>query len=132
MKKYNITVNGTVYEVEVEEVAADAPAAVPVKKTAPAETPVTVPQKTEKAAAAAIPVTAGAEGKIKINSPMPGNILKVKVTAGQKIKKGETLCLLEAMKMENEIVAPSEGIVVSVNTSQGRAVQTGELLFTLN
>lgn len=132
MKKYNITVNGTVYEVEVEEVTADIPAAAPVKKAVPAVTPVSVPQKTEKAAAAAIPVTAGAAGNIKINSPMPGNILKVNVTAGQQVKKSETLCLLEAMKMENEIVAPSDGVVVSVNTRQGTTVQTGELLFTLS
>lgn len=128
MKKYNITVNGTIYEVEVEEVAADAPVAAPVKKTAPVVTPPAAPVKTEKAAAA--PVAAG--GNIKIISPMPGNILKVNVTVGQQIKKGGTLCLLEAMKMENEIVAPSDSIVASINTRQGTAVQTGELLFTLN
>lgn len=137
MKKYNITVNGTIYEVEVEEVANTPVAAgtlaaeVPAKKTVSVNTAVP-PVKTEKPATAAVPAVSGAAGNIKINSPMPGNILKVNVIAGQKIKKGETLCLLEAMKMENEIVAPSDGIVVSVNTLQGTAVQTGELLFTLN
>ncbi len=133
MKKYNITVNGTVYEVEVEEVAAgtapaDKPAAaVPVRQAAPVPA---APVKEEKNSSA--PAVQGASGKTKITAPMPGNILKVNVTPGQKIKKGDVMCLLEAMKMENEIVAPSDGTVVSVHARQGTGVQTGELLFTID
>ena len=124
MKTYTITVNGNVYDVTVEEgtgaVAAAAPVAA-VPKAAPA------PKAAPKAAA-----PAGAQGGVKVNAPMPGKILGVKVAAGQAVKKGDVLVVLEAMKMENEIVAPQDGTVASVNTSVGEQVEAGAVLVTLN
>ncbi len=124
MKTYTITVNGNVYDVTVEEgtgaVAAAPVAAAP--KAAPAP----------KAAAPKAAAPAGAQGGVKVNAPMPGKILGVKVSAGQAVKKGDVLIVLEAMKMENEIVAPQDGTVASVNTSVGEQVEAGAVLVTLN
>ena len=113
MKKYRVTVNGTVYEIELEELtgAAPAPAAAPAAAPAPA------------APAAAAP----ASGE-QVTSPMPGNILAVNVAAGDTVKRGQVLMVLEAMKMENEIMCPCDGRVVSVNTSKGATVESGTLL----
>ena len=111
MKKYRVTVNGTAYEIELEELTGAAPAAAPVAATAPAP------------AAAAAP--AGGE---QVTSPMPGTILSVNVAAGDAVKRGQVLMILEAMKMENEIMCPCDGKVVSVNTSKGSSVESGTLL----
>lgn len=124
MKNYTITVNGNVYEVTVEEGvstgAAPAPrAAAPAPKAAPSAAP--------KAAA-----PAGAQGSVTVAAPMPGKILGVKASVGQAVKKGEVMLILEAMKMENEIVAPSDGTVASINVSVGDAVEAGATLATLN
>ena len=108
MKKYRVNVNGTVYEVELEEITGAVPAA-----PAPAPAP----------AAPAAP----AEGAT-ITSPMPGNILAVNVTPGASVKKGDVLMILEAMKMENEIMCPQDGKVVSVAVTKGSTVETGTLL----
>lgn len=124
MKKYQITVNGNVYEVEVEEVSAGA-ATTAVATPAPAQ--VVVP----KAAPAAPKATAPAAGSKTVTSPMPGTILEVKVNAGQTVKRGETMFILEAMKMENEIPAPEDGVVASVDTTKGASVATGAVLATL-
>ncbi len=124
MKKYQITVNGNVYEVEVEEVSAGA-------ATAPVATPVPAPIAAPKAAPAASKATAPAAGSKPVTSPMPGTILEVKVNAGQTVKRGETLFILEAMKMENEIPAPEDGVVASVDTTKGASVATGAVLATL-
>ena len=121
MKKYNITVNGNTYEVLVEE----ADASTPVTYSAPAA-PVAAPKAAPKAAA---PVAGGA---VKVSAPMPGTILAVKVSAGQQVKKGDVICVLEAMKMENDIPAPCDGVVASVNTSKGATVNSGDLLATIN
>ena len=123
MKKYQITVNGNVYEVEVEEVSAGAATAA-VATPAPAQ--VVVP----KAAPAAPKATAPAGSKA-VTAPMPGTILEVKVNAGQTVKRGETMFILEAMKMENEIPAPEDGVVASVDTTKGASVATGAVLATL-
>lgn len=121
MKNYTITVNGTAYDVTVEEGSgsASAPAAAP-KKAAP------------KAAAPKVSAPAGAQGAVKVNAPMPGKILSVKVGAGQAVKKGDVLLILEAMKMENEVVAPQDGTVASVNVSAGDSVEAGAVLASLN
>ena len=112
MKKYRVNVNGTVYEVEVEEISgAAAPAAAPAA-------PVAAPA----------PVAAAPADGEKVSSPMPGNILSVNVTNGAAVKKGDVLMVLEAMKMENEIMAPCDGTVASVNVTKGTAVETGTLL----
>ena len=123
MKNYTITVNGNVYEVTVEEGftgAASAPkAAAPAPKAAPAAAP--------KAAPA--PAAAGA---VAVTAPMPGKILGVKASAGQAVKRGQVLLILEAMKMENEIVAPQDGTVATINVAVGDSVEPGATLATLN
>lgn len=124
MKKYNVTVNGVTYEVEVEEVAVGASAPV----AAPVATPVAAPTSAPKAA----PAPATSNGAVTVKAPMPGNIMKVNVKAGDNVKKGDVLCILEAMKMENEICAPADGVVASVNVSQGATVQTDDVLLSLN
>ena len=126
MKNYTITVNGNVYDVTVEEgagVVAAAPATAPKAVAAPKAAPAAAP----KAAA-----PAGAQGGVKVNAPMPGKILGIKVAAGQAVSKGDVLIVLEAMKMENEIVAPQDGTVASINTSVGEQVEAGAVLATLN
>lgn len=126
MKKYNITVNGVTYEVLVEE--ADATGAVMPAPAAPAPAPAAAPAPEKKAA----PAPSGATGAVKVTSPMPGTILKVDVTVGQAVKKGDNLCILEAMKMENAIPAPQDGTVASVNVVKGASVNAGDLLISLN
>ena len=108
MKKYRVNVNGTAYEVEIEEMAG-APVAAPVAAPAPA---------------------ASGAGE-SINAPMPGNILSVNVAAGDTVKKGQVLMVLEAMKMENEIMAPRDGKVTAVAVAKGAAVESGALLCTI-
>lgn len=123
MKSYTITVNGTAYDVTVEEGTGMAPAAAPVA----------APKAAPKAAAPAAPkAAAGAAGAIKVNAPMPGKILAVKTSVGAAVKKGDVLLVLEAMKMENEIVAPQDGTVASVAVSVGSAVESGDVIVTLN
>lgn len=124
MKKFNVTVNGTAYDVEVNEVKAAAPAAAP--KAAPAAAPAPAPAPAPAAAAA--PVPAGAE---TVKAPMPGKILSVAVSAGQAVKKGETLLILEAMKMQNEIAAPHDAVVSEVRVSANQTVSTGDDMVVL-
>ena len=122
MKSYTITVNGNVYDVTVEENGAvSAPAAAPRRAAAPA------PAAAPKAAA-----PAGVAGSVKVNAPMPGKILKVNVNAGTAVKKGDVLLVLEAMKMENEICAPQDGTVATVECSVGDSVETGKVLVSMN
>lgn len=118
MKKYNVTVNGTAYEITLE--VADA---AEIKATAPAAAPAAAPAP----AAAAAPTAAPANGET-VTAPMPGTILAVNVSNGAAVKKGDVLMVLEAMKMENEIVAPADGTVASVNVTKGSAVETGAVL----
>ena len=113
MKKYRVNVNGTAYEVEIEEMNG-APAAAPVA-----------------AAPAAAPAPAASGAGESITSPMPGNILAVNVAAGDMVKKGQVLMILEAMKMENEIMAPRDGKVTAVAVTKGAAVESGALLCTI-
>lgn len=124
MKNYRITVNGTAYDVAVEELAEGAVASQPVAapKAAPAA---------PKAAPKATPA-AGAAGAVKVNAPMPGKVLSVKAAVGQAVKKGDVLLVLEAMKMENEIVAPQDGTVASIQVSAGQSVEAGDVLASLN
>ena len=124
MKYYNITVNGVAYSVSVEETAAGAApvAAAPAAPKAPA-----APAAAPRAAA-----PAGAAGAVTVKAPMPGNILDVKVAAGASVKAGDVLVILEAMKMENEIVAPQDGTVASVNVNKGDTVNSGDVLVSMN
>lgn len=118
MKNYTITVNGTVYDVTVEEgTGAAAPAA---------------PKAALKAAAPKAAAPSGAQGSIKVNAPMQGKILSVSAQTGQTVKKGDLLMILEAMKMENEVVAPQDGVVASINVAAGDTVEVGAILATMN
>ncbi len=132
MKKYMIKVNGNQYEVEVEEVKVEsaAPSVAPVKAAsvaAPAAAPAATP-----AAAAPKKDTAVPQGATTVNAPMPGTILKVNVNAGDTVKKGQVLLILEAMKMENEITAPQDGTVASVNVGKGTAVSAGDVMVSIS
>ena len=130
--KYKVTLNGKTYEVEVEagkamcvaEYEAYAPAAAPVAAPAAA-----APVAAAPAAAPAAGVTVS--GGESVNAPMPGNILKVAVTVGQTVKEGDLLVVLEAMKMENEILAPKAGTITQVVTSKGSNVDTGAPLVVI-
>ena len=110
MKKYRVTVNGTVYEIELEELIGTAPAPAAAAPAAPA------------------PAAAAPEGGEHVTAPVPGTILSINVAAGDTVKRGQVLMILEAMKMENEIMCPCDGKVASVNTSKGAAVESGTLL----
>ena len=126
MKNYRITVNGTSYDVSVEELAGGvAPVAAPVA-AAPVAAPAPAP-----AAPAPAAKSAGA-GSIKVASPMPGKILDVKAKVGDAVKKGQVILILEAMKMENEVVAPQDGTIASINVAAGDSVEAGAVLATLN
>lgn len=126
MKSYTITVNGNVYQVTVEEntaqnmAAAPAPASAPVPAAAPAP--------------ASAPATAAqqAAGSIRVEAPMMGKILDIRVAVGQAVKRGDCLFVLEAMKMENEIVSPEDGTVASINANKGDTVESGTVLATLS
>ncbi|MCR5796525.1 MAG: biotin/lipoyl-binding protein [Eubacterium sp.] len=130
MKNYTITVNGTAYDVVVEEKDASdvnvaaAPAA--AKPAAPKAAPAPA-----KAAPKAKPASSGG-GSVKITAPMPGKILSVKADEGAQIKKGDVILLLEAMKMENEVVAPQDGVVASINVASGDMVESGDVLATMD
>ncbi len=121
MKNYTITVNGNVYDVTVDEGASNAAVAAPQAQA---------PKKAAPAPKKAAP--AGAAGAVKVASPMPGKILSIKASAGQAVKRGEVLLILEAMKMENEVVAPQDGTVASINVTEGAMVESGDVLATLN
>lgn len=124
MKQYTITVNGVAYDVTVEEKnggVVSAPKA--VEKSAPAAS---VPVASAPAASAA------KEGNVAVSAPMPGKILAVKAKEGDSVKAGDVLLVLEAMKMENDIVAPQDGVVASINVKVGDSVESGAKLASLN
>ena len=129
MKNLIVTVNGVAYNVTVEEgTGAPAPAAAPAAAPAPA-----APAAPAPAAAPAAPAApAGPAGAVAVNAPMPGNILDVKVKPGDSVKAGDTLLILEAMKMENEISAPQDGTVATIDVRKGDVVDSGTLLCTMN
>ena len=118
MKNYTITVNGTVYEVSVEEGGAGS---APVRAAAPKAAP--------KAPAAA---PAASAGSIEVTASVPGKVFKVEASAGQAVKAGDPIVILEAMKMEIPVVAPEDGTVAGINVSVGDAVESGDVLATMN
>lgn len=112
MKNFRVTVNGNSYDVQVEEVSGFA--------SAPA------PQ-----AAAPAPAAGGSEGNIKVTAPMPGTVLDIKVNIGDNVNENQVVIILEAMKMENEIVTPGAGKVSSINVSKGDSVNSGDVMVTV-
>ncbi len=133
MKNYTITVNGNVYDVVVEE-GASTGAAAPVAPVAPKAAPVApkaAPVAAPKAAPAAAPKAAGAAGGVKIEAGAAGKIFKIEASVGQAVKTGDTVIILEAMKMEIPVVAPQDGTVASIDCVVGDAVEAGALLATL-
>lgn len=118
MKRYNITVNGKAYDVAVEELDAGA---APVAAAPAAATPAAAP-------AAAAPAAAPVADGTKVTAPMPGTILDIKVSVGDTVAAGQAVCVLEAMKMENDVNAPCAGKILSINTTKGSAVETGAVL----
>lgn len=116
MRKFLINVNGTSYEVEVEEIGGAQVASAPVQAEAPAPAPAPTPAPA---------------GGAKVNAPMPGTIADVKVAVGDKVTKGQVLVILEAMKMENEIMAANDGTVTAVLVSKGASVNTGDAMVVL-
>ena len=123
MKSYTITVNGTVYDVTVEENGAvSAPAAAP--RRAAAAAPVAAP--------AAKPAAAAGAGSVKIEAGAAGKVFKIEASVGDSVKRGDTILVLEIMKMETPVVATEDGTVASINVSVGDAVEAGALLATLN
>ena len=125
MKTYTITVNGNVYNVTVEEgTTAGAPAA------APAAAPKAAPKAPAAAPKAAAP--AGAAGAVDVTASVPSKICKIEASAGQAVKAGDTVIILEAMKMEIPVVAPQDGTIAGINVSVGDAVESGDVLATMN
>ena len=116
MKKYKVNVNGTDYEIAIELLSEEEAKAAPAKAEVKEEVKA-APQAT-------------GEGE-KVDAPMPGTILDVKVTVGDSVKKGQVLMILEAMKMENEIMAGVDGVVTSVGVTKGQSVESGTTLLTI-
>lgn len=129
MRKFNITVNGRTYEVDVEELggvqSVSAPVAAPV--AAPAPAPAAAP-----APAPAAPKASGSMGSKKVTAPMPGTIVSLKVNVGDKVTSDTLVAVLEAMKMENEIFAGTDGVISSVNVNSGDSVNAGDVLVSMN
>lgn len=129
MKNYTITVNGNVYDVTVEENGAGAPAAAPVaapRAAAPAA-PAVAP-----AAPAAAPKAAAGAGSIQVKAGAAGKVFQVPTSVGQKVEAGDTVIIIEAMKMEIPVVAPEAGTIASIDVAVGDAVESGAVLATLN
>lgn len=135
MKKFLIKVNGSQYEVEVEEIIEGTSQQ---SEIAAPSAPVSAPAMQALSSAAAQPekpakpASNGKAGSVKVTAPMPGTILKIVANIGDSLKRGDVILVLEAMKMENEIVAPSDGVLVSVNVDRGASVNAGDLLASLD
>ncbi len=127
MKSYTITVNGTAYEVTVEETGSvSAPAAAP--KAAPKAAPAAAP----KAAAPKAAAPAAGAGAVKVTASVPGKVVKVAASVGQAVKAGDSVIILESMKMEIPVVAPQDGTIASIDVAEGASVENGDTLATMN
>jgi len=126
MKNFRVTVNGNTYDVAVEELGESSSPALNTSANKQPAAPAKKSASPQKAAAG------GADGNIKVTSPMPGTILDVKVAVGDKVEANSVVVILEAMKMENEIVTPSAGTVASIKVNKGTAVNSGDILVTIS
>lgn len=122
MKNYTITVNGNVYDVTVEENGAGTLAAAPVA----------APRAAAPAAPAAAPKAAAGAGSIQVKAGAAGKVFQVPTSVGQKVEAGDTVIIIEAMKMEIPVVAPEAGAIASIDVAVGDAVESGAVLATLN
>lgn len=130
LRKFRVTVNGNTYDVDVEELGG-AVSAAPVTAVQQTAAPAAAPVQAAAAPAAA-PAAAAGVGATKVEAPMQGKIVSVKVSEGQQVEEGDVVAVLEAMKMENEIVASAAGTVASVNVAAGQSVEAGDLIASLN
>src|SRR5699024_1289743 len=130
MKSYTITVNGTAYEVTVEERGAAAPVAAPAAAPAPAPAPAPAAAPAPAPAPAAAP--AAGTGAVKVTASVPGKVVKIVAQPGQALTPGDSIVILESMKMEIPIVAPQEGTLASIDTTEGASVENGDILATMN
>jgi len=141
VRKFNITVNGEVYEVEVEELDVEGqPVSTPSRKTQPkrqtTQKPVsttkqeTAPAPKKESAPAVKPASVG-EGEVSVESPMPGVVLDVKVSEGDAVEENQVLLVLEAMKMENEVMAPRDGVIANVAVKKGSNVNAGDIMVVI-
>lgn len=126
MKSYRITVNGNVYDVTVEETTGNGAVAQPASTT-----PAPQPAKAAPVKAAA-PATSGNAGSVQIKASVPGKVIAVEASVGQSVKAGDTIVILESMKMEIPVVAPQDGTIASIDVSQGNEVENGAVLATMN
>lgn len=132
MKRFNVTVNGKAYDVAVEEIAAGSAPAAATPVPVAASVPASAPAAASAPAPVAAPAAAAPAGASKVESPMPGTILDVKVTVGQSVEANQVVVVLEAMKMENDIVTPKAGTVAAIHVKKGDSVNTGTLLVSIS
>ena len=130
MRNFVITVNGVAYDVTVEEVGGSAPVAPVAPVAAPA--PAAAPAPVAAPAPAAAPVAAGSAGAVEVKAPLQGTVMKVNVKVGDSVKKGAAVCVIEALKMENDVPAPQDGVIASILVKSGDSVKTDEVLITMN
>lgn len=128
MKRFSVTVNGKAYDVAVEEITGAAPAPVAAAPAPAAAAPAPAPAPAAALAPAAAPVAGAGE---KVQAPMPGTILDIKVAVGDTVSRGQTVVILEAMKMENDIVASCDGKITSILVSKGDTVNSDDVLVTI-
>ena len=129
MKKFQITFKGQVYELDVEEIGSSSAAPAATKTvSASIPAPVAAPAPVKAAAPKAAPAPAGAK---TVLAPMPGKIFKINVQKGDSVKRGDVVCILEAMKMENEIMASQDGTIADISIAVGQTVSTGDVLVTI-
>lgn len=128
MKRFSVTVNGKAYDVAVEEITGAAPAPVAAAPAPVAAASAPAPAPAAASAPAAAPVAGAGE---KVQAPMPGTILDIKVAVGDTVSRGQTVVILEAMKMENDIVASCDGKITSILVSKGDTVNSDDVLVTI-
>ena len=134
MKNYTITVNGKVYQVTVEEgtTAGVVQQAAPAPAPAPAAAPAAAPAPAATPAPAAAPASSGNQGGVAITASVPGKIIRVDAPVGTSVKAGDSVVVLEAMKMEIPVVAPQDGTISSIEVAAGDAVESGDVLATMD